>query len=129
MREELQVRQVLQHESAPVPDEVANEVSYALASDNRTNAASIVVDHQDGLIYLRGQVESLAIQRMAETLAASQPGVKAVINGLTIDEAPMYTAGSVFAGVDSPIGPIILAYGRTEDNYDSVYLIVGTSYK
>ncbi|UOE88073.1 patatin-like phospholipase family protein [Vibrio splendidus] len=50
-------------------------------------------------------------------------------NDLTIDEAPMYTAGSVFAGVDSPIGPIILAYGRTEDNYDSVYLIVGTSYK
>ncbi len=50
-------------------------------------------------------------------------------NDLSIDEAPMFTAGSVFAGVDSPIGPIILAYGRTEDNYDSVYLIVGTSYK
>lgn len=50
-------------------------------------------------------------------------------NELSIDEAPMFTAGSVFAGVDSPIGPIILAYGRTEDNYDSVYLIIGTSYK
>ncbi|WP_061018755.1 patatin-like phospholipase family protein [Vibrio splendidus] len=50
-------------------------------------------------------------------------------NDLRLDEAPMYTAGSVFAGVDSPIGPIILAYGRTEDNFDSVYLIVGTSYK
>jgi len=75
-------------ETLDTTDEVANEVSYALASDNRTNAASIVVDHQDGLIYLRGQVESLAIQQMAETLAASQPGVKAVINGLTIDEAP-----------------------------------------
>ena len=50
-------------------------------------------------------------------------------NHLRLDEAPMFTAGSVFAGVDSPIGPIIFAYGRTEDNYDSVYLIVGTSYK
>ena len=50
-------------------------------------------------------------------------------NDLRLDEAPMFTAGSVFAGVDSPIGPIIFAYGRTEDNYDSVYLIVGTSYK
>ena len=50
-------------------------------------------------------------------------------NDLSIDEAPMFTAGSVFAGVDSPVGPIILAYGRTEDNYDSVYLIIGTSYK
>ncbi|MCG9641456.1 patatin-like phospholipase family protein [Vibrio sp. Isolate34] len=50
-------------------------------------------------------------------------------NELSLDEAPMFTAGSVFAGVDSPIGPIILAYGRTESNYDSVYLIIGTSYK
>ena len=50
-------------------------------------------------------------------------------NNLTFDEAPVYAAGSVFAGIDSPIGPIILAYGRTEDNFDSVYLIVGTSYK
>lgn len=48
---------------------------------------------------------------------------------LKIHEAPLYTAGSLFAGVDSPIGPIILAYGMTEDNYDSVYLIIGTSYK
>jgi len=48
---------------------------------------------------------------------------------LKISEAPMYTAGSLFAGIDSPIGPIILAYGMTEDNYNSVYLIVGTSYK
>ncbi|WP_435247719.1 patatin-like phospholipase family protein [Vibrio sp. nBUS_14] len=47
---------------------------------------------------------------------------------LSLDEAPMFTAGSLFAGVDSPIGPIILAYGKTEDNYDSVYLIIGTSY-
>jgi NTE family protein len=50
-------------------------------------------------------------------------------NDLKIHEAPLYTAGSLFAGVDSPIGPIILAYGMTEDNYDSVYLIIGTSYK
>ncbi|MFA0000696.1 patatin-like phospholipase family protein [Vibrio lentus] len=49
-------------------------------------------------------------------------------NDLSLDEAPMYTAGSLFAGVDSPIGPIILAYGKTEGNYDSVYLIIGTSY-
>ncbi|WP_261904159.1 patatin-like phospholipase family protein [Vibrio fortis] len=50
-------------------------------------------------------------------------------NDLKINEAPLYTAGSLFAGVDSPIGPIILAYGMTEDNYNSVYLIIGTSYK
>ena len=50
-------------------------------------------------------------------------------NNLKLHEAPMYTAGSIFTGVDSPIGPIIFAYGKTENNYDSIYLIIGTSYK
>ncbi|MUK28190.1 patatin-like phospholipase family protein [Aliivibrio fischeri] len=40
-------------------------------------------------------------------------------------DAPIYTAGSIFAGIDSPIGPIILAYGRTEQNHESVYLSIG----
>ncbi|CCO46448.1 Putative outer membrane lysophospholipase patatin-like [Vibrio nigripulchritudo SOn1] len=47
---------------------------------------------------------------------------------LKISEAPMYVAGSVFAGVKSPIGPIILAYGQTEERFSSVYLIVGTAF-
>lgn len=42
-------------------------------------------------------------------------------------EAPIYTAGSVFAGIDSPIGPIILAYGRTEQSHESVYLSIGAT--
>ncbi len=46
-----------------------------------------------------------------------------------LSDAPLYTAGSLFAGIDSPIGPIMFAYGRTEDNFDSIYLIVGTSFK
>ncbi|EEX95371.1 hypothetical protein VIOR3934_01100 [Vibrio orientalis CIP 102891 = ATCC 33934] len=46
-----------------------------------------------------------------------------------LGDAPLYVAGSVFAGVDSPIGPIMLGYGRTEQNYDSVYLIIGTTFK
>ncbi len=48
---------------------------------------------------------------------------------LDIDDAPLYAAGSVFAGVDSPIGPIMFGYGRTEQNFDSVYLIIGTTFK
>jgi NTE family protein len=47
---------------------------------------------------------------------------------LNLNDAPLYNAGSVFFGVDSPIGPIMLAYGRTERNLDAVYLIVGTSF-
>lgn len=48
---------------------------------------------------------------------------------LDINSAPLYTAGSLFAGVDSPIGPVMLGYGRTEQNYDSIYLIIGTTFK
>ncbi|MFM2588877.1 patatin-like phospholipase family protein [Vibrio sp. TBV020] len=48
---------------------------------------------------------------------------------LELNEAPLYAAGSVFFGVNSPIGPMMFAYGRTEENYDSVYLIIGTTFK
>ncbi|WP_252030839.1 patatin-like phospholipase family protein [Vibrio sp. SCSIO 43135] len=48
---------------------------------------------------------------------------------IDLNEAPLYLAGSVFAGVDSPVGPIMLGYGRTEDNFSSVYLIIGTTFK
>ncbi|MCX8902095.1 patatin-like phospholipase family protein [Vibrio parahaemolyticus] len=49
-------------------------------------------------------------------------------NDLKLNEAPLYNAASIFFGVDSPIGPIMLAYGRTEQDMDAVYLIVGTSF-
>ncbi len=34
-------------------------------------------------------------------------------------------AGSVFLGLDSPIGPVYLAYGHAEGGNDSVYLFLG----
>ncbi|MFW1024905.1 patatin-like phospholipase family protein [Vibrio parahaemolyticus] len=50
-------------------------------------------------------------------------------NDLKLNEAPLYNAASIFFGVDSPIGPIMLAYGLTEQDMEAVYLIVGTSFK
>ncbi|HCG9597589.1 TPA: patatin-like phospholipase family protein [Vibrio parahaemolyticus] len=50
-------------------------------------------------------------------------------NDLKLNAAPLYNAASIFFGVDSPIGPIMLAYGRTEQDMEAVYLIVGTSFK
>ncbi|TOG61353.1 patatin-like phospholipase family protein [Vibrio parahaemolyticus] len=50
-------------------------------------------------------------------------------NDLKLNEAALYNAASIFFGVDSPIGPIMLAYGRTEQDMEAVYLIVGTSFK
>ncbi|WP_117232751.1 patatin-like phospholipase family protein [Vibrio maerlii] len=44
-------------------------------------------------------------------------------------DIPMFVAGSVFAGVDSPIGPMMFSYGRTEQGYDSFYLVIGTSFR
>ncbi|NIY81730.1 patatin-like phospholipase family protein [Vibrio hepatarius] len=48
---------------------------------------------------------------------------------IALNEAPLYAAGSVFTGIDSPIGPIMFGYGRTEQRYDSIYLIIGTTFK
>ncbi|AUI86894.1 serine protease [Vibrio azureus] len=50
-------------------------------------------------------------------------------NEVKFNKVPLYTAASVFFGVDSPVGPIMLAYGKTERNLDAVYLIIGTSFK
>ncbi|WP_261815910.1 patatin-like phospholipase family protein [Vibrio gallicus] len=44
-------------------------------------------------------------------------------------DLPLFVAGSVFAGIDSPLGPVILGYGQTEDNMSSVYLIIGNSFR
>ena len=48
---------------------------------------------------------------------------------LDVSSAPMYSAGSLFTGVDSPIGPIMFGYGRTEHNFDSIYLIIGSTFE
>ncbi len=48
---------------------------------------------------------------------------------LKLNEAPLYNAASIFAGIDSPIGPIVLAYARTEEQLDAIYFIIGTSYR
>ena len=47
---------------------------------------------------------------------------------IRLDSAPLYRAGSLFVGIDSPIGPIMFGYGRTEDNFDSIYLSIGTDF-
>lgn len=45
-----------------------------------------------------------------------------------ISSAPLIFSGSLFGGIDTPIGPIILSYGRAENGVDSVYLIVGNTH-
>ena len=42
-----------------------------------------------------------------------------------IDYSDMIPSGSLYLAIDSPIGPIYLAYGRTNESQDAVYLSLG----
>ncbi len=59
-------------------------VTAALAQDPRTKDAVIEVISDRGVVTLKGQVESGEVRRVAEVIAAQQPGVVAVINELEV---------------------------------------------
>jgi NTE family protein len=42
-----------------------------------------------------------------------------------VDLGDLVVGGSIYLGIDSPIGPLYLAYGRTEQNLEAVYLSLG----
>jgi len=42
-----------------------------------------------------------------------------------IDYGDMITSGSIYLAIDSPVGPIYLAYGRTNESQNAVYLALG----
>ena len=42
-----------------------------------------------------------------------------------IDYSDMITAGSIYLAIDSPVGPIYIAYGRTNESHDAIYLALG----
>lgn len=46
---------------------------------------------------------------------------------LSFNEAPLYFAGSLFSGITTPFGPLIVAYGQTEQNHNAFYLFFGSA--
>lgn len=42
-----------------------------------------------------------------------------------VDLGDLRGAGSIYLGLDSPIGPVYIAYGRTESNQSALYLSLG----
>jgi NTE family protein len=46
-----------------------------------------------------------------------------------ISSDSLQTAGSIFAGIDSPIGPIYFAYGHAEGGVNSIYLSIGSLFR
>ncbi|PSW05891.1 hypothetical protein C9J01_26810 [Photobacterium rosenbergii] len=44
---------------------------------------------------------------------------------LDFKDVPLYTAGSLYSGITTPMGPLILAYGRTEQSNHAFYVFFG----
>ncbi|WP_415668838.1 patatin-like phospholipase family protein [Vibrio rarus] len=47
----------------------------------------------------------------------------------SLDDVPLFVAGSAYIGIDSPIGPVLLGYGQTENGMGAAYLSIGTAFK
>jgi osmotically-inducible protein OsmY/uncharacterized protein YrrD len=78
----------------------ASPVAAALASDPRTSLAAIEVIDEQGMITLRGKVDSPEIREVAEGIAAEQPDVVGVINALQVlpdDDTRLFSPWSVAA--------------------------------
>jgi osmotically-inducible protein OsmY len=67
--------------------EVVRAVADALAQDDRTAAYVLRIDSRHGLVFLRGEVPSEAVQQAAIDIAASLPVVNSVRPQLTIGGA------------------------------------------
>ena len=63
---------------------IVARVTAALASDPRTDVAVIGVVNEQGLVTLKGQVDSPEVEEAAEQIAAQQPGVISVVNALEV---------------------------------------------
>jgi osmotically-inducible protein OsmY len=70
------------------PD-VVRAVADALAQDERTAAYVLRVDCRHGLVILRGEVPSVAVQQAALDIASGVPVVNSVRNQLTIGGATL----------------------------------------
>jgi osmotically-inducible protein OsmY len=69
--------------------EVVRAVADALAQDERTAPYVIRVDARHGIVILRGEVASEAVQQAALEVAATAPLVHSVRNQLTIGGEPL----------------------------------------
>lgn len=68
-----------------VKTNVPEMVARALAEDGRITSKTIHIALDDGRVTLHGTVDSLEELGIAQELAESVPGVRAVANHLTID--------------------------------------------
>ena len=67
--------------------EIAARVRAALTQDPRTAEYSIEVIEENGLVTLRGEVDSQEASQAAEEIARTQEGVIEVVNELETDQS------------------------------------------
>lgn len=90
----------------PSDSEIQQAVQSALAHDHGVTETSratpvmppIQVEVTDGIVVLTGRVASLAKQRAAEAAARQVPGVRAVVNGLSLHDGRTGLAAEIPAG-------------------------------
>ncbi len=78
-----------------------------------------------GIYYRRLTQQSLLFD-MPVYLAGSLEAGNAWLDKHDVSTGDLIKAGSVFLGLDLPIGPLQLGYGRTFDGRDAVYLSFGS---
>jgi NTE family protein len=82
-----------------------------------------------GIYYRRLGAESQALFSVPMYLAASLEGGNVWNDYDDVSFGDLLGAGSVFLGIDLPIGPLQLGYGRAFDGRQSFYLMIGSLYR
>ncbi|HWK51818.1 MAG TPA: hypothetical protein VNR40_18120, partial [Steroidobacter sp.] len=77
-------------------------------------------------IYYRRLTQQSLIFDLPVYLAGSLEAGNAWLDRREVSTGDLIKAGSVFLGLDLPIGPLQLGYGRTFDGRDAVYLSFGS---
>src|ERR1044071_5118054 len=87
----------------PSDAQVTSEIQSKFNSDSGLQGKQLAVDAANGTVTLSGAVDNEAQREAAAKYAASIPGVKQVVNNLTLSSAAM--TGPVMTGPSAPEQP------------------------
>jgi hypothetical protein len=95
---------------------ITARVKAKLVADRPANLVKVNVDTQDGVVRLRGTVPTLDDRLQAQELARLTPGVRSVVNELTVQgrtaqepalrDAPAASPAGAFAGRHTMVGEV-----------------------
>jgi osmotically-inducible protein OsmY len=68
-------------------DEIVQNALRELRARGYEGLLSVTCEHHEGMLVLRGCVPSYYLKQLAQEVASKVPGVKLVVNALTVEEA------------------------------------------